>query len=104
MLAKLDDLTDEQFEELRDSVLTCIEEKDKNLKEEFDRFWAHEFVTHKYLFDRQKIECELLEELTQAEFTEHFKQMFGHSSAKRIDICFHSEAHKDHHIESQKSF
>ena len=52
MLKKVDELSEDDFEELRDSVLTIFEEKDKNLKEEFDRYWTHELVTHKYMFER----------------------------------------------------
>ena len=64
MMADLDELTEDAFDELRDSVLTIIEEKDKNLKEEFDRYWTHELVTHKYVFNRQDLECQILEDLT----------------------------------------
>jgi insulysin len=93
MLAGLDEMTEDAFEEIRDSVLTIYEEKDKNLKEEFDRYWSNELITHKYQFNRQELECELLEELTQDEFIAHFKMMFG-PCARRLDIFYHSASHK----------
>jgi secreted Zn-dependent insulinase-like peptidase len=52
MREQIANLSDEKFETIRSSVLTTISEKDKNLNEEFNRFWSHEFATHKYKFDR----------------------------------------------------
>lgn len=92
MMKQLETLSAEDFDEIKDSVLTIFEEKDKNLKEQFDRFWTHEFSTHKYDFDRQEKECAMIEELSQEEFTAHFKSMFG-PEARRLDICMHSSKH-----------
>ena len=86
-------MSEEDFDEQRESVLITYEEKDKNLKEQFDRYWA-ELVKHKYIFDRQDIECELLENLTLDEFKEHFNEMFEHQSARRLTINYHSKQSK----------
>ena len=48
----MSDLTDDTFATTVGSVMTIISEKDKNLREDFDRIWNYEFATHKYQFDR----------------------------------------------------
>ena len=40
--------------------MTTISEKDKNMGEDFNRFWGVEFATHKYNFDRQESEIAML--------------------------------------------
>ena len=45
-------MTDEKFNTIVSAVRTDISEKDKNLNEEFERFWDNEFQTHEYKFDR----------------------------------------------------
>ena len=44
-----------------------MSEKDINLQREEGRMWA-EISTHKYMFDRQKKEIEVLASLTLADF------------------------------------
>jgi len=39
MAIKLQEMTDEEFKTQVDSVFTNVSEKDKNQKEEFNRFW-----------------------------------------------------------------
>ena len=47
------ELTDEDFaSNVVGALMTIISEKDKNMREEFDRFWEDEFYTHEYQFDR----------------------------------------------------
>ena len=53
MRAKVRNMTDEEFSTNVNAVKTTISEKDKNLNEEFTRFWVHEFATHSYKFERQ---------------------------------------------------
>ena len=48
--------------------MTSISEKDKNMKEDFNRVWGYEFATHKYKFDRQESEIAMLKTLTKDEF------------------------------------
>jgi secreted Zn-dependent insulinase-like peptidase len=60
MAKDLAEISDDDFEEIRDSVLTLFEEKDVNLKEEFDRYFYKDLITHKYVFDRQQLECEII--------------------------------------------
>ena len=54
MRTKVREMTDDEFTTNVGSVKTSISEKDKNLNEEFNRFWSHEFATHSYQFDRQE--------------------------------------------------
>ena len=53
MRIKMQNLSDEDFVKIVGSINTIISEKDKSLKEEFDRFWVSEIASHKYKFDRQ---------------------------------------------------
>lgn len=53
MRTKVRNLSDEEFTTNVNSVKTSISEKDKNLNEEFIRFWSYELGTHCYQFDRQ---------------------------------------------------
>jgi len=34
------DLSDEKFDTIKGSVMTTLSEKDKNLREDFSRFWT----------------------------------------------------------------
>jgi len=68
MWKKVQELSDEDFKTCVDSVLTITAEKDKNANEELARYWSQEFATHKYLFDRQDKECQMLKEITKQEF------------------------------------
>ena len=60
-------MSDEDFKTNVGSVKTSISEKDKNLTEEFNRFWNNEFGTHCYQFDRQEANIAMLDTLTKAE-------------------------------------
>lgn len=60
-------LSDEEFKTNVDSVLVKITEKDYNLTKHNIRMWE-EISTHKYLFDRQEKEIEVLKTLTKEEF------------------------------------
>ena len=60
-------MPDEEFETLRQAVHTIISEKDINLRKENDRFLG-EITSHKYNFERQQENIELLASITKAEF------------------------------------
>lgn len=57
MLDTVAKMTDAEFDEQRNAVLTHYSEKDLNLDQEFNRHWTNEISTHKYVFDRQEKEC-----------------------------------------------
>jgi len=48
MRQQIINLSDEKFDTIKGAVMTTLSEKDKNLHEEFNRFWSQEFATHKY--------------------------------------------------------
>ena len=75
MQKKVQNLTEEEFQTQIGAVLTSLQEKDKNLAEEFARYWG-EIVTHKYEFDRQEQEIALIKTLTLQEFKDQFDQLF----------------------------
>jgi len=53
MREKVKTTTDEEFDKSRNSVLTNLEEKDKNQREEFARLNNGEISQHRLVFDRQ---------------------------------------------------
>jgi secreted Zn-dependent insulinase-like peptidase len=59
MLEKVKNLSDEEFKTTKNSVLTVLAEKDKNMGEAFRRDDT-ELRTCHYRFDRQDKECALL--------------------------------------------
>ena len=64
--------------------------------------WS-EISTHKYLFDRQEKEIEVLASLTLDDFKAHFERVFFSEETKRIDMELTSEAHKDEQAASYES-
>ena len=71
-----------------------MQEKDKSLREEFQRYWQGEITSHKYKFDRQEHECALIKTLTVEEFKAHFEKIFFQDNgANRLDIHFNSQPH-----------
>jgi len=95
MLEAVSKLSDKEFDEQRNSVLTQYSEKDLNLNMEFTRHWVNELSTHKYVWDRQEKECALLKELTCKEFKQHFKNMFNPKTMRRVDMHWNSKPHKE---------
>mmetsp|Transcript_1318 Transcript_1318/g.1693 ORF Transcript_1318/g.1693 Transcript_1318/m.1693 type:complete len:895 (-) Transcript_1318:261-2945(-) len=63
---KMQDLTDEEFKQQKESVHTTIAEKDINLAKEHQRNWS-ELTTYAHMFDRQQIEIDELAKITKAE-------------------------------------
>lgn len=90
---KVKNMSDEDFKKSRDSVLTTISEKDKNQQEDFERCYT-EIATHRYQFDRQAQEIEMLKKLTLADF-QAFYERFLFTERKRIDMRWNSEKHKE---------
>jgi insulysin len=99
MIPKFEAFTDEEFKVQVESVRIRVAEKDYNLGKENGRFWS-EIATHKYMFDRQEKELDILKTLNKEEFTAHFKKLFFSEQTKRLDVELTSEKH----IENQKEF
>lgn len=86
-------LTEEAFKTQVNAVLIGLKEKDKNMSEEFARMHG-EIVTHKYNFDRQDENIELVQQLTLGEFKAHFEAMFFQAGCgNRLDMRYHSKKH-----------
>jgi secreted Zn-dependent insulinase-like peptidase len=60
---KIDQLTEEEFNQYRDSLLSTKQQKDKKLADESLRFWS-EIVKHAYEFNRKEQELEALPTIT----------------------------------------
>ena len=90
----MQEMSDEEFDTNVNSVKTIISEKDKNLTEEFERYWRKELVTHAYQFDRQNANIALLATLTKAELQAYFEQLlFQDKRANRFDMHWNSQLH-----------
>ncbi len=74
-----------------------ISEKDYNLNREHSRYWG-EISTHKYLFDRQQREIDLLKTLTKEDFVDYFTKFFF-TERKRLDYELTSAKNKQEHEE-----
>ena len=71
-----------------------LAEKDINLSKENGRHWS-EISTHKYNFERQEEEIEVLGEITKQDFIDMFLKTFFSPQSKRMDLQLTSEAHKE---------
>ncbi|TRY68749.1 hypothetical protein TCAL_02496 [Tigriopus californicus] len=71
-LAKMDQ---QEFDEVRETLVKLKKTADVTLKEEVDRNWS-EICSREYLFDRCGQEIEILEQCTKQEVTEIVKRIF----------------------------
>lgn len=101
MRQKVQDLSDEDFEVQKQAVYVKVAEKNYNLHQEFGRFWG-EICTHKYIFDRQEKQIQVLSEITKKDFQELFEATFFSKSSKRIDLQLTSTAHTEEQEEFKK--
>ena len=95
ILEKVRKMSEKEFNEHRNSVVTHYSEKNKNLQDEFNRFWTNEITTFQFKLDRQEQECSLLKELTLKELKKHFKKLFHPDQANRLDVHWNSKSHKE---------
>ena len=92
MRTKMAALTDEEFTTVVSAVNTSISEKDKNLGEEFGRFWGTALGTHTYNFDRQENDIAMLSTLTKPELQAFFEQFFFQPNrANRLDMHWNTQ-------------
>ena len=71
MKAKVEQLSESEFETQRQAVLVKLQEKDISLSKQHARHWT-EIQTHKYTFDRQQQEIAELSDVSLADFKSHF--------------------------------
>ena len=75
MKERVAQLNEEEFKTQVEAVAVKVGEKDYNLSGEHGRHWS-EIASHKYIFDRQQRELDLLKSLTLQEFKDHFQKIF----------------------------
>ena len=95
-------ISEEDFKQQVEAVLVQIAEKDNNLQQLNSRFW-NEIAEHKYLFDRQEKEIEVLKSLKKEEFIAHFERLFFSEHTKRFDLELNSEKHVEKQAEWKKN-
>jgi secreted Zn-dependent insulinase-like peptidase len=86
-------MPDAEFETMVKSILVNLEAKDKNLSEEHSRMYGSEIAQHRYQFDRQQTECEILKTIKKEEWQKHFEDL-THTELRRVDFRYNSETHK----------
>lgn len=94
MRQRVDTLSDEEFEVQKQAVHVKLAEKNISLHQEFSRYWG-EICTHKYLFDRQDKQLELLQHITKQDFQDLFELTFFSKTSKRIDLQLTSDMHSE---------
>jgi insulysin len=94
MRSQVASLSQEDFEIQKQAVLVKLAEKDINLRKEYARNWG-EISTHKYDFDRQEKEIQVLQTIQLADFKQMFEEVFFSDKSKRVDLQLTSEAHKE---------
>lgn len=90
---KVAEISDEDFEAEKSAIRTIIAEKDPNMNKAAMRNIG-EITTHRYQFDRQQKELELLETITKDEFKAYFTKLFFSAETARLDLMLTAEAHK----------
>lgn len=96
-------MPDADFETMIKSVLVDLSAKDKNLAEEHARMFSQEVSQHRYQFDRQSKECEVLKTITKQEWQAHFVALVN-SEVRRVDFRYNSSAHKEQEATSEFKF
>ena len=85
-------LSDEEFATVVSAVNTNISEKDKNLQEEFNRFWTHAFSTHTYKFNKQESDIAMLATINKQELQTIFEEFFFQPNrANRLDMHWNTQ-------------
>lgn len=74
-LKKIEEMTEEKFNEIKKGCIASALEKDKNLLEKFSNDW-YEICDHDYIFDRKQVKAKALEELKKEEVVELYKRVF----------------------------
>lgn len=92
MRTKVNEISDEDFEQAKSSINTDISEKDKSLTEECTRF-LRQISLHTYNFDFQEQQIEALKTVTKEDFIKHFEEVFFSKNIKRVDYQFNSHGH-----------
>lgn len=77
--------------------MTEIKEKDRSIKQEFQRQWF-EIKAHQYLFDRRERSLEVLQDdqaITITDILECYDTLFQSNSQRRLDVQLTSAQHKE---------
>jgi secreted Zn-dependent insulinase-like peptidase len=96
-------MPDAEFETMVKSILVDLAAKDKNLSEEHHRMYSAEVAQHRYQFERQQQECEVLKTIKKEEWQKHFEDL-THTELRRVDFRYNSETHKEQEATSEFKF
>lgn len=91
---ELEDMTDEDFEGHKRSIINKRLEKLKNLSSEANRFWSH--IGSEYFdFRQHETDAESLRTLTKPEMMDFYKQYIDPRSPSRAKLSIHLNAQAD---------
>ena len=90
---QVDELTEEEFEKFRQSVIATAQVKDINLYEESGRAWD-EVYDQFYMFNRQEKYIEALKDITKDELIDYFQSIFWRDW-RRINIKITCSSHSE---------
>ena len=91
-------MTDEEFDSYRNSVLAKKKVKDVSLARVASRAWE-EIYDQLYMFDRQQKEIDSLETITKEELIAHYKTLFW-NECRRINIKVKCKKHEEENEQS----
>ena len=81
---RFDNLTDEDFEKNKQSIITMKSVKDIKLSEAANRAW-NEVYNELYMFDRQEREIEAIKNITKQELVNYFNETI-YTNCRRINV------------------
>lgn len=83
-LGIMTDMTDDEFEQFRQTLIKLKMTDDNHLRDELTRNWA-EVTTDEFLFDRHLKEVECIKTITKSEFT-RFYLMYFHRGTRKVSV------------------
>ncbi|KAL1959901.1 hypothetical protein VTO42DRAFT_569 [Malbranchea cinnamomea] len=92
--ATLEQMSDEEFESHKRSIINKRLEKLKNLGSESNRFWSH-IGSEYYDFKQHEIDAETLRTLTKPEMVSYYRQFIDPRSNTRAKLSIHMNAQSD---------
>jgi insulysin len=97
---KLSEMSEEQFEKIKNGCIARVTEKYKNLNEKFASN-LNEVFTHDYKWNRKQLQEESINALTKAQIVEFYDQVF-YSEAKTIEFHQYAPSRREEGVNFRK--
>lgn len=86
MLLRVKNLTQSEFDKMKNAVLTQYMETDKSLEAEFKWHFETQITTYKHDFDQREKDRDIIKSLTLKDIKSHFKKLFKVEISNRLDM------------------